>query len=82
MILPSKHLRQDRALLGIGAELLGMLSEPITVSRLWNDFDARRQMHADGALVTYDWFILALDLLFLVGVVDFSRGRVRRVMRS
>ena len=35
MILPGKHLRQDRALLAIGAELLVHLDEPRTVSELW-----------------------------------------------
>jgi hypothetical protein len=35
MILPGKHLRGDIALLGVGGEVLAQLSEPKTVSELW-----------------------------------------------
>ena len=35
MILPSKHLSQDRALLTVGAAILQNLSRPATVSALW-----------------------------------------------
>ena len=76
MILPSKHLTEDRALLTIGAELLGLLHEPKTVSRLWTDLKHKR---ASTASVMYDWFVLSLDLLFALGLVDFERGRVVRV---
>ncbi|EYF04274.1 ABC-three component system middle component 6 [Chondromyces apiculatus] len=75
MILPSKHLREDRALLTIGAEHLQLLSEPKTVSRLWSDMKRRRE--AAGPL-SYDWFILGLDLLFAMGLVAFERGRVQK----
>lgn len=37
MILPSKHLSQDRALLTVGARLLVHLSHPKTVSSLWEE---------------------------------------------
>ena len=37
MILPTKHLREDQALIAVGAELLGLLDEPKTVSRLWDE---------------------------------------------
>ncbi len=75
MILPTKHLREDRALLTIGAELITDLREPKTVSRLWSDFSRER---SGASPVTYDWFVLALDLLFAIGAVEFARGRVRR----
>lgn len=73
MILPSKHLSEDRALITIGAEVLRRLGEPKTVSRLWNEL---KQGH--HAAITYDWFVLGLDLLFAIGLVEFSRGRVAR----
>ncbi len=37
MILPAKHLSQDRALLTVGARLLAHLSQPLTVSALWEE---------------------------------------------
>ena len=75
MILPSKHLREDRALLTIGADLLQLLGEPKTVSRLWSDMQRRRDV---AAPISYDWFVLALDLLFARGLVAFERGRVQK----
>ena len=78
MILPSKHLREDRALLTIGADVLQLLGEPKTVSRLWSDMKVR---HDTATPVSYDWFVLALDLLFAMGLVAFERGKVQR-MRS
>ena len=80
MILPSKHLRPDRALLTVGAQALGLLSEPKTVSRLWDEFQRLRDL--GDAHITYDWFILALDLLFITGVVDFRRGRLYRSLKG
>lgn len=73
MILPSKHLREDRALLTIGAEVLTLLREPKTVSRLWTELKRARE----GTLA-YDWFILSLDLLFSMGLIEFDQGRVAR----
>ena len=73
MILPSKHLSEDRALITIGAEVLQQLGEPKTVSRLWTELK-----RGNDAAITYDWFVLGLDLLYAIGLVEFSRGRVAR----
>ncbi|WP_109107844.1 ABC-three component system middle component 6 [Azospirillum sp. TSO35-2] len=78
MILPTKHLRPERALLTVGAELLSYLHEPMTVSRLWDELRNARAQSADPAPVNYDWFILALDLLFTVGAIEFDRGLIRK----
>lgn len=75
MILPTKHLRPDRSLIAIGGEILVLLSEPKTVSRLWEEFRGVRSTHA--APVTYEWFVLGIDLLFLLGAVRFDGGRVQ-----
>lgn len=78
MILPTKHVRTDRAIIGIGGELLDLLREPKTVSRLWNDVRARRTIAAPAAPIDYDWFVLALDFLFMVGAVESRRGLIVR----
>lgn len=75
MILPSKHLSEDRALLTVGADLLDLLAEPKTVSRLWSDFGQHRERSSP---ITYDWFVLALDLLFSMGLIHFERGRIQK----
>lgn len=99
MILPTKHLREDRALITVGAELLKLLDEPKTVSRLWDEIQRTRaerpaetaqrarpaaaeQSPSQGrprSNIPFDWFILALDLLYLLGAIELQRGRIRRV---
>lgn len=78
MILPSKHLPQERALLTIGAAILGHLSHPVTVSALWEQMP-RAAAHDKGLLpMRYDGFVLALDLLFLIGAIELRDGLLVR----
>ena len=74
MILPTKHIKPDRALIAVGAEMLQCLREPMTVSRLWDEIRWARQDRSVSAPVNYDWYVLALDLLFLLGAVKFEQG--------
>jgi hypothetical protein len=78
MILPTKHIRPDRALLAVGGDLLLSLREPMTVSRLWDDMRAKRGDAGEPASINYDWFVLALDLLFMLGAVELDRGLLRK----
>ncbi len=80
MILPTKHLPLERSLLAIGADILRSLDEPKTVSRLWDETKQRRTGSWRGsAELTFDWYLLALDLLFALGAVDLERGQMRRL---
>jgi ABC-three component (ABC-3C) system Middle Component 6 len=76
MILPTKGIGPDKALLSIGAFILRDLDEPKTVSRLWADM---RRVEEGPPNITFDWFVLALDLLYLMGTLDYLGGRVVRV---
>ena len=78
MILPTKHLAQDRALLTVGARILPRLVQPKTVSALWEELSGvTASMNKSGTL-RYDTFVLALDLLFLVGAVQLKDGLLTR----
>lgn len=79
MILPTKRIMPERALLGIGADVLNLLEEPKTVSRLWNDFKTLRQTKTPAGIVTYDWFILSLDLLYALRAIRLEEGLVQRL---
>lgn len=79
MILPTKHVRSDRALIGIGGEVLHILMRPMTISKLWDEIRGRRTLHAPNAPVDYQWFVLSLDLLYIIGAVEFEHGLVRRM---
>lgn len=81
MILPTKGVEPERALLTVGAELLHLLDEPKTVSRVWADLRRERAESESDAVLTYDWFVLALDLLYTLGAIDLNRGRLERASR-
>lgn len=77
MILPTKHIKTERALLGVGAELLGFIKKEVTVSQVWDSFRLSRNQCI--APITYDWFILALDFLFAINAVSYEKGLLMRV---
>jgi hypothetical protein len=77
MIMPGKHLQQDRALLGIGGEILAALEEGRTVSELWETVQWHRSSRANP--LPFDWFVLALSFLFAIGAVTLERGVLTKV---
>ena len=78
MILPTKNLDRNRALIEIGGEILALLPSSRTNSHLWDDYKIRRRKQ-NNTSITYDWFILALDFLYLIGAVEYDSGKLRRV---
>ncbi len=72
MILPSKHISEDQALIGVGAVVLRNLERPQTVPSLWD------KVRDDRAVGTYERFVLALDLLHITGVISLTQGMIRR----
>lgn len=81
MVLPTKHLRADRSLLAVGGEVLSIIREPKTVSRVWEEFSSCRSRGEGRAPVSYEWFILSLDLLFILGTIAYKDGRLSRTPR-
>ncbi|WP_145207161.1 ABC-three component system middle component 6 [Planctomycetes bacterium TBK1r] len=80
MILPTKHLSPERSLLGIGALILGLLAQPHSVSSLWAKF--QNECNEAGVRVSFDWFILALTMLFSIGAIQLSSGLIVRQERQ
>lgn len=78
MILPTKRIPQDRALLAVGADILGILEEPKTVSKVWDDLKSVRSSRLRGSTLSFDWFTLALAMLFMMGAITLDNGRLRR----
>lgn len=78
MILPTKHIRPERALLTVGAEVLACLNRPMTVSMVWDEVREQRGEAVGTAPINYDWFVLALNLLFMVNAVTFENGLLRK----
>ena len=78
MILPTKHLRCDNSLLGIGAEILNNLGNQKAISSLWEDVEQSRCEVNKHPFYSYDWFILALDMLYMIGTIELNNGLVQR----
>ena len=81
MILPGKHLREDRALLSVGAEILAHLDEPRTVSEVWERVRQQRSSTRAQAPLSFDWFVLSLNLLYAISALEFSDGVISARIR-
>jgi hypothetical protein len=78
MILPSKHLSQNRALIGVGAEILAHLDEPKAVSELWEQIRGVREAAPNVAPVSFDWFVLALTFLNAIFAIELRDGVIAK----
>lgn len=81
MILPTKHIRPERALLTIGADILIRLKQPSTVSRLWDEICNQHGSKTNLPKLTFDRFILSLDLLFMLGAISYENGTLTRAVK-
>lgn len=70
MILPGKHMKQDRALLAVGGDILAVLREPMTVSALWDGTRSLRAERQSACPLSFDWFVLALSLLYAISAIQ------------
>jgi hypothetical protein len=77
LILPTKHIPPQRALLTLGAEVLKTLERPRTASALWDSLRGRNEIALHGR-ISYDWFVLALDLLFLMKAIEYRNGALHK----
>jgi len=55
-----------------------LLDEAKTVSRLWSETKRSRAKQPGNRMVTYDWFVLALTLLYTLGAVETENGRIKK----
>ena len=72
MILPTKTCSLSNSLLGFGTVVLESLNSPTTVTSLWEKIQNEDQQ------ITFEKFILTLDLLYLLSVIEFDQGLLRR----
>ena len=75
MILPTKHISIRNSLLGVGAIVISHLNYPRTVTSLWSDLSKVPEV------ATFDRFVLVLDLLYMIGVVELEEGLLRKCHR-
>lgn len=75
MILPTKHIKLSNSLLNLGAILLNNIDGKYTVTLLW---DKTRKL---PEVRTFEKFTLGLDLLFMLGLVEFKEGLIARTIK-
>jgi hypothetical protein len=74
-----KQLSSTKSLISVGAEILRVLDEPKTVSRVWTELQRYYVAKYSDLVITYDWFVLALDLLYAMEVITLADGRLQRI---
>lgn len=76
--MPTKHIKTENALIGVGGEILSLLEHDKTVSRLFHDLQEQRRLN-ELATIHFDWFLLAADFLFTTGAIRFEAGLLKKM---
>ena len=76
MILPDKSVTLSNSLIGLGSQIIIELSSPQTISSLW---EKARKKYLE--IRTFERFVLTLDLLYAMGLIDLEKGIIRRRMK-
>lgn len=74
MIFPAKHIRLSESLIGLSAFVLKFLDNPKGIEQLWGELKQINNSSYLPANHSYDNFLLTLDYLYLVGVVDVNKN--------
>lgn len=74
MLLPTKGIGPQRALLTVGATALSLMDTPATVSGLWERFSKSVKSSGANTNITFDWFAMALSMLFTVQAITWDQS--------
>lgn len=72
MILPDKNIKPKYSLLNCGGQVLKMLSEPLTMTALWE------KTKEYNSYLGYDKFVLTMDFLFMINAISIKNGVIQR----
>ena len=81
MILPTKHLSPDRAIITVASETFELINNRSTVSSVWNDLQEQHRAYTRQGEIPYDWFILSLDFLYPIGAINEDNGKLTRIVK-
>lgn len=73
--MPTKHIPLEQTLLGLGGQLLTLLRQGDTVTALW---ERARDLPHIGSFAR---FVLVLDLLYAIGVLELQDGLLVKANR-
>ena len=72
MLMPTKHVTERNSILGAAGVVLSVITGLVTINELW------RRTSGSQEIGTFDRLILALDFLFMIGVIEFQSGLIGR----
>lgn len=78
MILPSKHIKLCESLIGLSSFLYELLTSRMTVDELWRKFNKKVNAGEFPTQHSFDNFILAIDLLYILSRVELSENKILR----
>ena len=73
MILPNKYVSDYESLLGVGSVLLGNMTDDNSLTVLWE------RVKGSPNIGNYERYVLGLDLLFLLGLIEVKEDRIFKV---
>lgn len=82
MILPTKHLSPQRSIISVSSEVFELIGRHSTVSSIWNNLQEKHKVSLRIGDVPFDWFILALDFLFILGAIEEKKGVIMKVKNN
>lgn len=82
MILPTKHLSANRSLISVASEVFELIDKKSTISSMWNDLQEKHKSLLRHGDVPYDWYILALDLLYMMGLIEVRNSFIKRINKN
>jgi len=71
MILPTKHIRISESLMGLGGFLVKLLSEPMTIDKLWIKYSKNNDKRFP-AYHNFDNLVLSVNLLYIMGIIEIN----------
>ena len=82
MILPSKSISPERSLIALGSEILGLLRQsPLTISSVWTELHVSEKT-IRSTPTGFDWFVLALDMLYALDAIELQPSGVLTAVES
>ncbi len=75
MILPNKYIQESSSLIGMGGKVLSLLKNDMPLSELWELSKIKSVVN------NYERFVLVLDMLFVMGLIDLENDKIIRTER-
>lgn len=77
MILPTKYIKEDESLLGLGAIILNEISSKgEKLTSIWDSVKDNEN------IFNFERFILTLDMLYILGLIDMKNNEIIKVQHN